>query len=128
MENKYYTPQLNEFFDGFEYEFFNGNDWQNIIFDFRDLDAIDDEIREGYVRVKLLDKDDIEALGWITEDNGECYDISNGFDLYSLYPYEFEHKTPNIYKIYKHHNVIFYGAIKNKSELKKVMKMIEITN
>jgi len=60
-ENKYYTPEIEEFFVGFEYEVYDKlhgvwNKENNFFLqqgDFKDS-----------IRVKHLDREDIESLGW----------------------------------------------------------------
>ena len=73
MENKYYTPTIEEFCVGFEYERMNGDKWCKDIISPNDLcsgrDGLENEFEEIYrklrdVRVKYLDKEDIESLGF----------------------------------------------------------------
>ena len=116
MENKYYTPELHEFFDKFEYESFDII-WKKEIFDFRDLDVIDDEIREGKIRVKHLDREDIESLGWeYKKDDLGYWDFCRGNNRLQFFP-EKEKNVSIFMNSYK---------IKNKSELRKLMQMLNI--
>lgn len=70
-KNKYYTPKLEEFHIGFKYEFqyIDHNDWikdsleYNLLYD-HDLDSVFEETKNGRLRVKYLDQEDIEELGW----------------------------------------------------------------
>lgn len=120
MEPKYYTPTLNEFFDGFEYESLDLV-WNKTTFDFRDLEVIDDEIREGKIRVKHLDREDIESFGFVYSNvNSEYYSL-NGFDLTNL-----DNNYFNIYEDKGADEYCFRGTIKNKSELKKLIQMLNI--
>ena len=135
MENKYYTPTIEEFHVGFEYE-------ENALLGYIGDENI--EVREwittkietavhmydvilrmergeNIFRVKHLDRKDIESLGlestkplWYQYHNDRymIVDLSNkGDNMYSI--------TDKRYDMY-----LFYGTIKNKSELKKVLKMI----
>ena len=142
MENKYYTPELNEFFDKFEYEYFDIV-WEKSIFDFRDLDVIDDEIREGKIRVKHLDREDIEEvllpLGFIIKENK--YNLSNHIDylkgsiyekaigislensLVKIWVFDFKGENDS-----KSQQGPFVLKIKNKSELRKLMQQLNINS
>ena len=68
MESKYYTPSIEEFYVGFEYEVNYGeNDWQKEC-----LWAKPEVVTLPYmnlenIRVKYLDKEDIESLGFEQE-------------------------------------------------------------
>jgi hypothetical protein len=99
MENKYYTPKIEEFYVGFEFEFHGmttgglamldfskdiGNPekivvskpdykvWTKEVFThkyfdiyYRRLEDVEKLIEAGQIRVKYLDREDIESLGWI---------------------------------------------------------------
>jgi hypothetical protein len=76
MYTKYYTPTLEEFHIGFEYEFLEWNHtiWTNEIFKQDSHIAIYDDgeyscdlesyLKANRIRVKYLDKEDIESLGF----------------------------------------------------------------
>lgn len=75
MENKYYIPELKEFFVGFEYEYITVNDEfvKNIYGSDKpedteqmDIGLIKRILKEniGEIRTKYLDKDDIESIGF----------------------------------------------------------------
>lgn len=143
--NKYYTPDISEFYVGFEYELYcrdvnptikNGStvwlkSWQTKIFtksEFergigfdRNLDLQDD-----WIRVKYLDKEDIESLGFkfikigwtessmIFRNNRDC-----GYEIYFRDDYTL--------LISKSNGItLFEGVVKNKSELIKLLKMLNI--
>jgi hypothetical protein len=78
-------------------------------------------IAEDKIKFKYLDREDIESLGFNTEDNGTCYNIKKGFDIYGLYPLE-----DNLIEICKFTNTLFKGMVKNKSELKRILKILNI--
>lgn len=144
-EIKYYTPTLDEFFFGFSFEFYNLNDWY--VFEaedgwkqtcfgqdmqLRDIVNINYAIQRDKIRVKYLDQEDIESLGFkrISENTFEIpYNDSRGFD-------------DKIHMVIRKHWVLisqgndeevlndwtnrFSGIIKNKSELIKLMKQLDI--
>lgn len=82
-------------------------------------------LRKGKLRVKRLNKEDIEANEWeyINDLNGESI-FTFGFNLWFLF---FDEKNNTIRIENEHDNVFFNGTINNKSELKKVMEHIGIT-
>jgi len=134
MNNElYYTPSLEEFHVGFEYERMNGDKWESAILNVDDccgtsargfeneFEEISHYIRD--VRVKYLDKEDIQSLG-----------------------FKFFSKDGDVITIYKKdHNELHYctvgpvnimvintdkdiaqTVIKNKSELKVLLKQLGI--
>ena len=66
-DNKYYTPSIEEFHVGFEYEYVNSKTegWTNTTF-IRGRGFVE-PYGDGEVRVKKLDQEDIESLGWELE-------------------------------------------------------------
>lgn len=129
MENKYYTPSIQEFHVGFEFEYYDGEDKEYIVFNENcgyPLEIIKDWIIKERIRVKRLDQEDIEELGW-KYDHDNFYD----YDIFQMLV------TPNPYNIQIFNNMayyngdkrserIFWGIIKNKSELKKLMVQLGI--
>jgi hypothetical protein len=162
--NKYYTPTLEEFHIGFEYETYNMSCGGYVIMDFSDgkytfetvkeptdhmwfkdkfrlpkmpidtvsdLKEIDSRIKENRIRVKYLDKEDLEDIGFIIEEE-------------EIKPYghylkgKFKNNTELWYakrqdneKIYvslksKRYNGNIRVRIKNKSDLVKIMKQSEM--
>jgi hypothetical protein len=137
MESKYYTPTIDEFHVGFEcesnYVLFNRGDYPEsmkfvpIILTEENIDwMIDSYIHDAYpseFRVKCLDKEDIESLGW---------DIGQSIyhkDKYKLLP---SIQDPNHIRIWTeesnvgYSDIIFDGIIKNKSELAVLLKQLGI--
>lgn len=69
MENIYYTPTLDEFKTGFEYQIKVEGQWmyhkymfENYIDDTKA--TLQEAIDRGFVRAKMIDKDDIQDLGF----------------------------------------------------------------
>jgi hypothetical protein len=164
MENKYYTPEIEEFHVGFEYERrmkednddfmqYDGPAWIGCTYP-NDCALGNASTKLGLkylekdidrCRVKYLDREDIESLGFIMrkEQFGDTYLYR--LDLVKpLFPHHTELDT--LYLAYYRHDArcilflqkikrvgideerpetqLFNGYIKNKSELKKVLKMI----
>lgn len=134
MGDKYYIPSIEEFHVGFEYERLYIDEWLSDA-PFPEMagdHAIENTeflLDEGLIRVKYLDKEDIEELGfhhWATNHNpkGELvgYELSNErFNITFILKDSFLEIVETItYKPY------FEGYIKNKSELKKILQQIGI--
>lgn len=143
--DKYYTPELEELHFGFECEVYNSterymfeakNGWIKtcigIVNELRFMPTILSLINDSQIRVKYLDREDIEECGW--EKSG----TEN--DLYSINWIENPTERENaiwlkqfdgnrlqiIDSRHKWHVSLFHGTIKNKSELKKLMKQLNI--
>lgn len=151
MASEYYTPTIEEFHVGFEYEvkwneekvipytFPNypraGIDWGPI----KDRIAIIENLlsSKDKVRVKYLDKEDIESLGFEYQDgkmikgysDNFIYKPNNNLQYNLTYVY-----AKNILRIHvedlvyfeESYNYLYQGTIKNKSELNKLLKMLGI--
>lgn len=151
MENKYYTPEIEEFHIGFEFEYENKllKQWKQEKLSLAtpnwdwDWGIISSIVERGAIRVKYLDKEDIESLGfnYVCDDrdgkNIIVYNKAINEEIWVLcdYRYRFdedveEAKLPiRIFKSNpKYHDNTFLGVIKNKSELKRVLKMLNIIN
>ena len=148
--NKYYTPDISEFFVGFEYEYLSEddtNEWNRGYFGEDISDSDDWNFEWNYnryqsknIRVKYLDKQDIEGLGFLCtgeSDNG----VEKEFQLYIdeklsiLVEMSFNREiTITSEKLMdvptERGNTLcrelFCGTIKNKSELKKLLKQLNI--
>ena len=73
---KYYTPKIEEFHVGFEYQVINNVDTKTGIYTWRTIyHKVEDSIEQfsGSLnedsRVKYLDREDIESLGWEYDNN-----------------------------------------------------------
>lgn len=142
MNDKYYTPTVEEFHVGFEYEETTHsslyedeglNNWvKNTLKHLWQLGNIG--LHET-VRVKYLDREDIESLGWKITKNytGELeaqflisetlfYDLTLDYEGNLLIEKFISTETIGSYNSF----IIFEGSIKNKSELKWLMKRLKI--
>jgi len=133
-ESKYYTPILEELHVGFEFESTNKsvNDGVWIKCEFQPFVKGEEYYTPDIttLRVKYLDREDIESLGftfkewWIREEHGSIY-INN---MYGLTFFNGT-KTISIWERLQGDSdgeTYFKGTIKNKSELKRVLKMIGV--
>jgi hypothetical protein len=157
-KNKYYVPSVEEFHVGFEYEYrTNGDDWvKHTVHTKADLaECIDDlEEKDNIIRVKHLDREDIESFGFeydnilndkrlfffkdFTSEKGieSCGLIyvpqTNWVLLYTQLK-QVEGILQGGYVIELPENKItitggtrFCGTIKNKSELKRILTQIGV--
>lgn len=156
IENKYYTPTIEEFYVGFEFQYSCLNseklekgiaesEWNQDLCEAEWLDTIcfdweanSDIFADGY-RVKYLDSDDIRSLGFSGSDN--TVKPPKGIDA-KKFTKSIEDKEISIYyhcSIINHglgifieivdttYLLVFKGYIKNKSELKKLLSQLQIT-
>lgn len=127
-KEKYYTPTIEEFHVGFECEYkspLTGN-WENVIYTEDMFFGGKRGLTQSEKRVKYLDKENIESLGWIKgeyksvicfmKDDKMLTWLGNPFLDISVIPI-FKNQS---------HSQIFRGIIKNKSELKKLMQQLNI--
>jgi hypothetical protein len=132
MESKYYTPEIEEFHIGFEYEWNNSNEddkWRIAVADlencYHSVQDIQQELNYQHYRIKYLDKEDIESLGWKFYENDTIplKAFSKNED-YKLTYISGMHRVSIANNLVEHTH--FDGSIKNKSELKKLMKQLGI--
>jgi hypothetical protein len=133
----YYTPKIEEFCVGFEYELKKwisptAFEWQkSVINKSNDIHFVDMKLRDPkmdgtQIRVKYLDKEDIESLGFY-ERIGEYYTQDQEYQLSFLEKFN-RWYIIEIGDTPKYCNLIFRGIIKNKHELHLILKMLGITN
>lgn len=145
---KYYSPTINEFYVGFEYETWTDADgWNKKVYELEDFvnwSNCGNDIEEPpYGRVKILDKEDIESLGFtLTEEVSPFYgknkftsktipqpkEMMDGHDT-TYFIEDEQHQTIRITKLceggftglQKTITQLYFGTIKNKSELKRLL-------
>lgn len=148
MEAKYYTPTIEDFHVGFEFEAnYKKEGWQKEIFGIgeRSISSVpqllyqflDGAPLEGNIRVKILDREDIEAEGFEFSENyadrptlGFLKEFKDNKDLQYLLFYTPETNELRIERIFKcgtgKEDYLFNGFIRNRSELQKLMQMLNI--
>lgn len=122
---KYYTPDFSEFHPGFEYESLGitNDNWESYVWDFNyKKEALKVILEFKGIRVKRLSRECIEAEGGFIDKN-EMWNMGNGLYMTSIFHLE------NVYEItngerYEQAQVYFLGTIRNKSELKRVLKQV----
>lgn len=142
-KDKYYTPSIEEFHVGFEFEALNSRDWffsegsfgwkkavlseyllmrdyttQNLMF----------AIKNEWVRVKYLDASDIESFGFKECDlKGFFHHVNDRF--YISIDYWLDESDYSFMRLQIGDNeseFSFAGVCKNKSELSKLLKQLSI--
>lgn len=134
--DKYYTPTIEEFHIGFEYEYLDEKgDW---IKDVPIEITPDDYDEQSYgLRVKYLDKEDIESLGF--KSKSPRSDMKHHHYFWKDAPgklgywtevsidFRWGYKDISIKGVRGYENdYLFRGIIKNKSELKQILKQLNI--
>ena len=151
---KYYTPEIEEFHVGFEYESYEtiythewdkGTDkWINRVVKDANQVHMNGEPKAIYhinmlnngepikdwnktIRVKHLDREDIESLGWAPKGSGVSVDNSVTFERFQCKDYMMIFQSDNTVSIYgEWNNCLFTGKLANKSELKKILQWIGV--
>lgn len=135
QENKYYTPDISEFHIGFEYEWFDDETKKWVKEPTPEEISLEDyQGQESWYRVKYLDREDIESLGFRycgSDKDGKSFENYSKEEWY-LHHYNYHpeeevdlqvrifHQTP------KYSHKTFNGIIKNKSELERILKQLGI--
>lgn len=139
MENKYFTPDIEDFHVGYEFQRFiprkNATEeecWETIKLpvNYLTLDEIDNEIIEKEIRVPYLTKEQIEAEGWI-EDEG-LYKLRKNEDLFFTIDFNTDSYSL-IINSYSKINTTFYsgdhifkGFCKDINTFRKITKLLGI--
>lgn len=156
--DKYYTPTIEEFHVGFEFEMTSGSkkinnigevveysySWNKETFNQNNnLDLFDYLLSLQGIRVKYLDKEDIESFGFTEQHLPNCFkeddDIELGYGLQTdrtrsiiIHTYNNQGITIGEQVVYNqisgnwYFSHLFKGIIKNKSELKVLLKQLGI--
>ena len=129
-ESKYYTPTIEEFRVGFEFEVQQqeeqygecvyGNTYEPTEYE------LGDKIDLNHVRVKLLDREDIESLGFDNYIPPREYDHTWSFrgSKEPMIKVWFNNTIPTVRIYNSYPSISFQGKIKNKSELQQILKMV----
>lgn len=127
-DKKYYVPEIEEFCVGFEFEMKNSShpeyfDWElcKAREDFSNelnkdylFEYLSGDLKEGYIRVKYLDEQDILDLGFEYTNNDRDL-VKDGVRIRTYIGHRF--KVPNItvhIKKSSHEHIVFSGETKNK--------------
>jgi hypothetical protein len=145
--NKYYTPTKKEFHIGFEYEIRNdlvrhtlaktpSVEWYKQSVTAEEFDQVLTLHNLKLLRVKYLDKDDLESLGYKKRDfsfwiGSLCYEKDRHHIYLSyqrsdqigtrIYRRDYSPKPAHYYQ-----KEVFDGIVKNKSELIRLLQQLDI--
>lgn len=132
--NTYYTPSIEEFCVGFEFETAYGgnlNEWHKDVFTEDDFRQGRTSTHETY-RVRHLCHEDIVGCGWVNfgrdnlGENEEAFTIcGDKVDLYYNYSNHWAHIVTGK-EFGRGNQYLFQGMIRNRSELLRIMKMVGI--
>ncbi len=138
IENKFYTPSLEEFHAGFEFEFkYTDGTWhKTIILSPEDFFNLKKMLSNSVLRVKMLDREDIESCGFDyshTSNQDVDFYFHNSITLKTggevKVQIRYDQRT-NMFSIDtltpKWDSTCFSGKIKNKSEFKIILEQTEI--
>lgn len=144
LNNKYYIPEISEFHVGFECELFHQHSESEDHFDKEVYDELtsvwwnrtmDELIRNKEVRVKCLDSADIEECGFVLDETsvkyGSCLEFKKTTYIITINklrdtPVTIARMVNSEYENNGNNYVLFKGNIRNKSELKRLMKQLGI--
>ena len=142
-KEKYYTPDISEFHVGFEYEMkatfgdgtvkiqqeYDNAEWQKQVYSLRSFPYVDRTMTgrnsitlPPAIRVKYLDKEDVESLGF------KFFNLN----MFKMPAYIEESLKAYITQISTHEYSIrtsknsFNGIVRNKSELKILLRQLQI--
>ena len=136
MNDKYYTPIIEEFHIGFEYDLIYDDEIKSLIFNENDMEHVFDfetedllggliwKLIHNRIRVKYLDSDDIENLGFdllATKCGKSVFDLNNIWITLNENNF-IEILNTNLGE----RDLNIKGMIKNKSELRKLLKQLNI--
>lgn len=124
MENRYYTPALEEFHIGFEYEQkIDQENWKYRLIEGR-YDLFDACMNIS--RVKYLDQSDIESFGFEHKQYVPERNICLNFEYKEWYLNYWFGEIPNVEIGRDGYDGGFFGKCKNKSELKRILNQLDI--
>lgn len=128
MKEKYYTPNIEEFHVGFEFEKTDPiipGTWDKKVIEYGiHMRYLETSISAGTIRVKYLDEDDLLDLGFTEIDSSMTFELT-GDDILTL---DYFKKGKGWYLTYSENESQFGfgGWIKNRNELKKLLKQLNI--
>ncbi len=136
--SKYYTPELEEFHVGFEYQSLWGleginEEWHDEVYS--EKDCVNNLC--GTLRVKHLDREDIESLGFYCHPtDNRVFHNKDGIIINTGWSSPVRKDEPTLVITHQvfdesktrviHEHYLFNGTIKNKSELKRILKQLGI--
>lgn len=128
MEIRYYIPTIEDFYQGVEYEVYIGERtcYSQEVFYLNEshLNLVRQKLASNEIRIKYLDKEDIKSLGFevkITDCGEDTEDYEDIYKDGSIIGSFFPKDEMNIQLLNGN-----YYKIKNKIELKKLLKQLDL--
>lgn len=124
-DTKYYTPEIEEFHVGFDFDVEDHGHWRKG--DFHELDLYK-KFNDYTLRVKHLDREDIESLGFKADICPKKYGVPTNMwnkGSYTLTKWG-DRVLIKINGDYDGEKFHYFGIIKNKSELKRILTQIGV--
>ena len=127
MENKYFTPDIEDFYVGYDCELLIFDKWElTTVKPYTELRSVDKCIKDKVIRVPYLTKEQIEAEGWKY--------LSEGYPEHqAFYKDDFQMScfyNKHLLKIIKKESlktiVLYQGSCRCINDLKKIIKLLEI--
>lgn len=124
MENKYYTPALEDLHIGYECLLFSEfiDDYQkiNLTADETCMD-LEDWLNKGYIRTPYLTKEQIKAEGWQSISPSYCFKMTKEGETRVHFIKEFDSIV-----IDRNQSVVYDGKCPSINEFRKIAKLLEI--
>ena len=136
--NKYYQPKIEEFYVGFEYEIQDIETAQFGTCIFKDGESVENLLNGDYgeVCVKYLNREDIEEVLNTKQLKGSDVELNFQLIINDKLFYEVDYDTEDkklvvekwvgVFENTSNCYTLFKGKVVNKSELKKIMQMLNI--
>jgi len=138
MENKYYTPSIEDIRVGYECEWKDCDEhtwekkneypWEKRIIEADEVEFTIDDVEEGRIRTPYLTKEQIEAEGWV-EMSPPIISISREFRNIPFIKdgYRLDYNiNSNQLAITISREFLFYGECKSINELRIICKLLNI--
>lgn len=141
QQNNYYTPTIDEFHVGFEFQSENDNTKEWYSFNWEEtysclIEDLTQAIKDETIRVKYLDKEDIKRFNFCLIHEESILLHEKPCSLYKK-PVRHRGSKADCTLVYNKYNqwllvivdnqTVFTGIIKNKSELTKLFKQLYIS-
>lgn len=135
MENKYFTPDIEDFHVGYEYEYEDiipsgsSDYFKGVITKPSEIENLFQGFETGMrVRVPYLTKEQIEAEGWEQDEryNDEKHFYKNNIYLRLYIGYHYNKIIAYTISIFNEDGILFKGNCKDINTFRKICKLLEI--
>ena len=130
MENKYFTPDIEDIHVGYACEELRNGNWEFLNIPYNEcLDDLYNQCLNNFIRVPYLTKEDIEDEGWeryhmdgtyIKDNYILNFDFATGLNRLNI------HKKPETGKNVTSHDMLFNSKCKCINDFRKIIKLLGI--